>query len=280
VRLFRLALGLLGFLVLASAGEDRPARAGGCGIGYSHYWARTYSTPTYSYGYAPSYSYTPTYYPPQVYIAAFVQPVYVPTLFSTYQPAALSTFQTAALTTVQNVQEVRQVPVSNTTTTVTRTTAVGGAVGTDGATSQGTTAATTGVNTLSPCEAKLAAMEARLAAMEVKYTAALAQRTAPLLKEKAEAPVQQPKLDAVEGGLAVLVQRCSKCHDAGTKGKGGGNQFFREGRLWVTDRDVKRMYDELLTQAMPPKPEQPLTQEEGQAVVRHLTKIETVDKKE
>jgi len=92
----RLALALS--LVLAPAAEAGWHYSSHYRAGYSYYAAGYYGQSYYPAGYY-------YYEQPKVYLAAFVQPVYVPAVFATYQPAALApAYATAPLAAVPAVK--------------------------------------------------------------------------------------------------------------------------------------------------------------------------------
>lgn len=193
-----------------------PANAGGCR-------SCGYQTP-----------YQATYTPP-VYIAAFVQPIYVPAVFTTYQPAALSVIQTTQLTTVERLQAIAPdkaavpvVPVK-----------------------------------ASPCQH----LEERLKLLEKIVNPPTDQ---PLRKEAAPAPKEEAlKPRTSLDGLSVLVNRCAACHEESkAKEKGGGHTYFVDGKLTLTTGQLNGVYKQLLKGAMPPDGR--LSAEEGAAVMSYL----------
>lgn len=273
LRLVSLAvLPLFGFLLAVE-----PVDAGGCGVSYSR---PTYSAPYY----APSPYYAPAY-PPPVYLTAYYpqpyyQPSYIPVLFSTYQAAAISTFQSSGFSTVEQVREVKQVPVSLTTTTTTQTS------GTAAAAAASTATTSTVEARVLAIESRMSAVENRIVASETKVLAKMDEMLArltpgvapPLRGQEGVPPPKEGR--ALTTGKAVAMQRCAVCHDEkNAKDKGDGHQLFRDGDVWMTDKEVAMAYRRVLSQEMPPPKEPRLEQAEGNQLVQWMGAIKTVDKK-
>lgn len=195
-------------------------------VGYSAY-----------YGYS---GYWKQYEEPKVVVAAFVQPLYVPTVFSTYQPTAVTTYQTAQLTTVQQLVAVQPAQAVQVRTTQT------------GVAAQQAT----------DCHTKLTEFEQRMARME-----ALLQQA---IKQPGAAPAPQANQRKPTTGLDVMILRCAGCHDKTVADtKGGKLVYFESGKLLDLDaRQINGFYRSLLSGKMPKDAK--LEEGEGALIMQHL----------
>ncbi len=235
--------------------------------GYSYYPSGSYGT---SYAYPSGYYY---YEQPQVYVAQYIQYVPVQAVFSTYQPQAVQQYQTTALTQVTQLQRTVTAPAA--AVGVQQTVGVQQQQGVDG------------TAYAAICKAHADLMEARFEARFTRLETAINRAVAPV---QAEAPVpqQQRKVEApqqqsakVPDGLAVMVNRCAKCHDpASAKDKGGSFVYFDEKKqLTLTDKTLASTYRQIVNGKMPK--DAPLTETEVRAVLTYLDayRPEAVDAK-
>lgn len=223
--------------LLATAGQ---VVAGGCGIGYCR--------PTYS---AP---YVAPYVPPVVitqYVPFFS---FVPVGFATYTPVVAA--PAVPLTALAPVPQAAAValPTPSLQLPVTPIAAPAAAV--------------------DPCAQRLAGLAARLDALErenVRLRSAMAPpvpNTMPQAKDSIPPPKEVPQ-SKDGGGLAVLSNRCAKCHDSAKAATDGGNfVMFDKGQLVpLTDTQLLLCYRNILKGAMPPPKEGKLTDDEGQSLL-------------
>ncbi len=110
----------------------------------------------------------------------------------------------------------------------------------------------------------------------------------PRATENSVAPSQPQRQSAAPkqrlNGLAVLNDRCAKCHgsDRDVDTLGGGFTMLKDGKIvLLTDKQMVKMYKFILGGKMPKPPEEPLTQEEGQAALEYIDgiKLASAEKK-
>lgn len=117
-----------------------------------------------------------------------------------------------------------------------------------------------------PCAARMAPLLARLEALERQ------------LQQGNNGPPPGAQAQPMAKGLAVLTNKCQKCHAATAEKEGGGFQMFAEpGKLMeLSDAQVLQCYRMILKGTMPKNDK--LTEAEGQDLLTFLDSYKTVKK--